>query len=355
MEGVGLTNFWRDKRVALTGHTGFKGGWLSMLLLKMGASVHGFALRPVTEPNLFTQLDLSGDLDHEIGDIRDLDRVKSWINRVRPDVVLHLAAQPLVRHSYREPLLTWEVNVLGSVKLLEAIRQVKKPCAVVVVTTDKVYEDKGYSYTYNEVDRLGGHDPYSSSKAAVELAVASWRKSYFAGDSPISIATARAGNVIGGGDWAEDRIVPDLVRALSKEAPVLVRNPESVRPWQHVLEPLSGYLRLAELLYEKKNPDLEDCYNFGPDRDGLRTVQELVETALRHWPGVWQKASRLHAPKETALLDLGIEQARVKLQWTPRWSFQQAIGHTIEWYQQAWLGKSVRQITLNQIKQYSES
>lgn len=342
--------FWEGKTVLVTGHTGFKGSWLSLWLTELGAAVHGLALPPDTSPSLFSQLDLARSIDHFPGDIRTATLVASRVHDVQPDVVFHLAAQPLVRRSYDEPALTWETNVMGTVHLLEALRSLDKLCAVVVATTDKVYENREWLHAYRENDRLGGRDPYSASKSATELAVATWRSSFFSESSGIRVATARAGNVIGGGDWAADRIVPDLVRALTAGRRVRVRNPHSIRPWQHVLEPLSGYLMLAENLHGSESPWLQDAFNFGPNHDGCRTVGDLVIECLRWWPGEWEAASTPGAPHEAGLLMLAIEKARSVLGWEPRWTFSEAVENTISWFRH--VEASEREACVHQIKAY---
>ena len=273
-------SFWAGRRVLLTGHTGFKGSWLLLWLQELGSQVWTYALEPEPEPNLFRQLAQAQPAgegwQHQIGDLADLEALKALVLRAQPEVVLHLAAQPLVRRSYEDPLGTWATNVMGSLHLLEALRPLQHPCAVVMVTTDKVYENREWAYGYREPDRLGGHDPYSASKAAAELAIASWRAS-FCGTAPhqtplLRIATARAGNVIGGGYWAADRIVPDAMRALAAAEPIAVRNPAATRPWQHVLEPLGGYLRLAEELATDPDAPCEP-FNFGPQLESNRPVR----------------------------------------------------------------------------------
>ena len=352
MESLGMSGFWEGKRVLVTGHTGFKGSWLSLWLTELGATVHGLALPPDTTPALFNQLDLAASVDHFVGDIRNAELVADRVWRVQPDVVFHLAAQPLVRRSYSEPALTWETNVMGTVHVLEALRSLDNLCAVVVVTTDKVYENREWLHAYRETDRLGGHDPYSSSKSAAELAVASWRSSFFTDSSGIRVATARAGNVIGGGDWAADRVVPDLVRALTSGKPVQVRNPGSVRPWQHVLEPLSGYLLLAEKLYLSGSVLLQDAFNFGPGFDGFRTVGELVTECLRWWPGQWDRSESPGDPHEAGLLTLATEKANSLLGWQPRWSFAEGVEHTIAWYMQFDSGTNLRCLCDEQLLKY---
>lgn len=349
LESVELMNrnfidptFWRGRRVWLTGHTGFKGSWLALWLSEMGAQVTAVGLEPDGDPHLFHQLRLVERLSHHIADIRDGQAMAKISAASQPDVVLHLAAQPLVRRSYRDPLGTWSTNVQGSLQVLEALKGLEQPCAVVMITTDKVYANREWDYGYRENDRLGGHDPYSASKAAAEIAIASWRSSFCgaaAHQSPhLSIATARAGNVIGGGDWAEDRIVPDAMRSLGAGEAIQVRNPGATRPWQHVLEPLGGYLLLAENLYgshgqNDTNP-YADAFNFGPQLEANRPVRDLVEEALKHWPGQWQDLSDPHAPHEAGRLHLQIDKAHHQLGWQPRWPFATTIQRTVDWYRQ---------------------
>ena len=329
--------FWRGRSVLVTGHTGFKGAWLSFWLTRLGARVTGLALPPETTPSLFDQLGLAESLDHRVGDIRDAATVRSAVAAADPDIVLHLAAQPLVLRGYRDPLGTWATNVMGTAHLLDALRGHDRPCAAVIVTTDKVYRNREWDFSYRETDRLGGHDPYSASKAAAELAVDSWRQSFLR-DGLVRVASARAGNVIGGGDWSENRIVPDLVRALAAGQEIAVRNPRATRPWQHVLEPLGGYLRLARLLHDSAEPVLQDTFNFGPGSEAHRSVRDLVEQSLRHWPGVWRDASDPAAPHEAGKLALTIDRARATLGWAPVWDFAATIGRTIDWYRASLAG-----------------
>lgn len=325
-----MTSNWQDRRVLITGHTGFKGSWLSHWLLRRGAHVFGLALPPEGEPNLFDALNLGERLDHKICDIRDHGAVTERVAQADPDVVFHLAAQPLVRRSYREPQETMATNVMGTVNLLDALRGREKQTAVVIVTTDKVYENREQEAPYVESDRLGGHDPYSASKAAAELVTQSFRLSFFT-DRPVRIASARAGNVIGGGDWAEDRIIPDLARAFAKGRPLVVRNPDTIRPWQHVLEPLQGYMDLADGLLAG-NRVLETAFNFGPDAADQRPVRDLVEAALTAWPGDVSMEKEPDAVHEAARLSLSIDKARDVLGWVPRWSFHEATTRTVQWY-----------------------
>jgi len=325
-------SFWRGRRVLLTGHTGFKGSWLALWLLQRGATLTGLALEPDTSPALFEQLGLAGAFDSRIGDIRDAELVARTVREARPEVVLHLAAQPLVLASYEDPLGTFAANVMGTAHVLEALRRLDKPVTAVMVTTDKVYEDAGRRSRYREGDPLGGHDPYSASKAAAEIVIASYRRSFLAAAN-VKVASARAGNVIGGGDWAESRIVPDLVRAIHAGQPLAVRNPASTRPWQHVLEPLHGYMILAERLDDDASQ--ADAFNFGPPEGSERSVRDLVELALELWPGDtpgWRAARDANARHEARELALAIDRARDRLGWRPRWDFRRTVEETTGWY-----------------------
>jgi CDP-glucose 4,6-dehydratase len=353
--------FWAGRRVLLTGHTGFKGSWLVLWLQKLGARVWGYALDPVGNPNLFSELAIDSEgspgVVHQIGDLSDAPALAALVNRCQPEVVMHLAAQPLVRRSYQDPLGTWYTNVNGSLHLLEALRPLQHRCAVVMVTTDKVYENREWVYGYRESDRLGGHDPYSASKAAAEIAIASWRKSFCgpgAHQTPhLRIATARAGNVIGGGDWAAERIVPDAIRALAAGKPVGVRNPLATRPWQHVLEPLGGYLRLAEVLALEPDPPCEP-FNFGPTLCSNRTVHELLKTILSHWPGSWLDQREPGDPHEANLLHLQIDKAHHRLGWQPRWDYASSVKRTVDWYWQHHQGRSALSCCLDDLEAFQE-
>jgi len=345
-----LTKTFRSRKVLVTGHTGFKGAWLCEWLLTMGAQVNGLALEPDTEPNLFTQLGLSDRMDHRIGDIRDLSTVQNRIREVQPDVVFHLAAQPLVRLSYEIPVETFNTNVMGSIHVMEALREIQQPCAVVMVTTDKCYENREWLHGYREEDPMGGYDPYSASKGCAEIAIAAYRRSFFAKGHPIQLASARAGNVIGGGDWAKDRIVPDTVRALKAGNPVPVRNKIATRPWQHVLEPLSGYLLLAARLTAE--PALAGAYNFGPALSSNRTVAELVQEGLKHWQGKWDDCSDPNAPHEAGKLNLATDKAFHTLGWSPRWNFETTVARTIAWYKAAHDGANIPDLVKNDLIAY---
>ncbi len=328
-----LQRHYQGKRVLLTGHTGFKGAWLSEWLLLLGAEVHGYALQPPTEPSLFAQLGLAGRMGHQIADIRDADTIAQAVRKIRPDYIFHLAAQSLVRLSYDKPLETYAVNVLGTANLLDALRMVDWNCSVVVVTSDKCYENKEWLYGYRENDPMGGHDPYSSSKGAAELVVAGYRNSFFQ-KSSVKIASARAGNVIGGGDWALDRIVPDCIRALKSNQAIPVRNKIATRPWQHVLEPLGGYLCLAAQLHQLASGESPLCsaFNFGPGQESNRTVKELVEELIKHWPGKWEDKSNPKASHEATFLHLSSDKAHALLRWSPAWNFPMAVEQTAAWY-----------------------
>lgn len=347
---------YRGKSVWLSGHTGFKGSWLATWLLQLGARVHGFALLPPTNPSLFEQLGLAAQLAHEIGDVRDAAAVAKSISNAAPDFVFHLAAQPLVRFSYEQPVETYATNVMGTVHVLDALRPSQRPCAAVFVTTDKCYENREWLHAYREEDPLGGYDPYSSSKAAAEIAIAAYRRSFFQ-SHPVKIASARAGNVIGGGDWALDRIVPDSIRALQRREPILVRNKRSTRPWQHVLEPLSGYLSLGAQLTKRDADQLCSAFNFGPALTSNRSVSDLVEEFLKYWPGKWIDRSDPQAVHEASLLNLATDKAFHLLGWSPVWAFAETIEHTANWYRQAIeLGESMEgellALTRGQIARY---
>jgi CDP-glucose 4,6-dehydratase len=341
----------RGKRVLVTGHTGFKGSWLCEWLLSLGAEVSGFSLPPPTIPSLFEQLGLEQRLSHNTGDIRDLEATKAVVEASNPQFVFHLAAQPLVRASYDIPVETYATNVMGTVHVLEALRSLKNPCAAVMVTTDKCYENREWERGYTEEDALGGFDPYSSSKGAAEVVIAAYRRSFFPTDRigtgsvpPVAVASARAGNVIGGGDWALDRIVPDCMRALAAAKPIGIRNPRATRPWQHVLEPLGGYLTLGANLWAEVQDlgaadrnrlgQVASAFNFGPDRESNRSVGQLVEELLRNWPGSWTDLSDPNSVHEAKLLSLSIEKAARVLHWRPKWDFKRTIVETASWYRE---------------------
>ncbi|MDI1246510.1 MAG: CDP-glucose 4,6-dehydratase [Rhodoferax sp.] len=346
-------SFWRGKRVFLTGHTGFKGSWLSLWLHSLGAELHGLALVPPTNPNLFTEARVAqGMASSTIGDIRDLATVQQAMQACQPDIVIHMAAQPLVRLSYAEPVETYATNVMGTVHVLEAARHSPGVKAIVVVTTDKCYENKEWVWGYRENEPMGGHDPYSNSKGCTELVTRAYRSSFLQNHG-IAVATARAGNVIGGGDWAADRLVPDILRAFEQNRPVVIRNPHATRPWQHVLEPLSGYLSLAEQLYTQGQAFAEG-WNFGPKDDDARPVQWIVEHMVKIWGNgaSWQQDGGSH-PHEANYLKLDISKAKARLGWQPRWPLTCALEHISSWHQ-AWLAHTdMQQLCLSQIQHYT--
>jgi CDP-glucose 4,6-dehydratase len=355
---------YKNRRVLVTGHTGFKGSWLCEWLLSLGAKVAGFALEPPTTPSLFEQLGLGARMHDIRGDVRDSAAVERALAEAAPELIIHMAAQPIVRLSYEIPAETFSTNIMGTVNVLDAARKQGKPCAVVVVTTDKCYENREWIHSYREEDPMGGYDPYSASKGCAELVVNAYRRSFFTTKSPVAVASARAGNVIGGGDWAVDRIVPDCVRSLAKRDAIPVRNPHATRPWQHVLEPLSGYLLLGTRLLKNiesapevrqaaENACVESGFNFGPSLDSNQPVGQLVEEILRHWPGRWENQWRGDAPHEASLLNLATDKAHHFLGWHPRWNFAQAVEKTISWYRQQHEGNAdLADFTRGQISDY---
>lgn len=352
-----FADVYEGKRVLVTGHTGFKGGWLSLWLKQLGAEVHGLSLPPPTNPCLHQTFSPDVFASETEADIRDLDDVVQVVARVRPEVVFHLAAQPLVRQSYVDPLETLGSNPLGTAHVLEAIRTEQVTCVTIIVTSDKCYENREWVHAYRETDQLGGHDVYSMSKAASELVAQSWNRSFFVGDDRLGpLATVRAGNVIGGGDYATDRIVPDCVRALSNGESIQVRNPVAVRPWQHVLECLSGYLWLAARLQrDGKTSPLATPFNFGPDASSRLPVRALVEEILRHWPGDWEDRSDPNSVHEANLLSLTIDKASAMLGWRPVWNMPEAVDRTISWYRKRHADgvADMMAVTVDQIEEYS--
>ncbi|MEY4695138.1 MAG: hypothetical protein RLZZ95_1587 [Pseudomonadota bacterium] len=355
MNAMGVTpDFWRGKRVFLTGHTGFKGSWLSLWLQSMGAHLQGYALPPPTQPALFEEANVAQGMLSTVGDVRDLSHLTEAMRRFAPEIVLHMAAQPLVRLSYAQPVDTYATNVMGTVHLLEAARLTDSVRVVLNVTTDKCYENQEWHWGYREDEPMGGHDPYSNSKGCSELVTSAYRRSFMA-ERGIALASARAGNVMGGGDWAQDRLVPDILRALEKQQAVLIRNPHAIRPWQHVLEPLSGYLCLAQHL-SASGQAFAQAWNFGPRDEDAQPVQWIVQRMTQAWSqgATWQVAQGDH-PHEAHFLKLDISKARAELGWQPRWSLDTALQKITEWHQ-AWLaGRNVRELCLSQIAQYQES
>jgi len=349
--------FWRGKRVLLTGHTGFKGSWLSLWLQSMGAQVVGYALAPPTEPSLFEVAGVGAGMTSVIGDIRDLEHLRAVFAEHKPEIVIHMAAQPLVRYSYAEPVETYSTNVMGTVNLLEAVRGTPGVKAVVNVTTDKCYENREWAWGYRENEAMGGYDPYSSSKGCAELVTAAYRNSFFNSATfnvkhSTAIASARAGNVIGGGDWAEDRLIPDIMRAITQGRSVTIRNPHAIRPWQHVLEPLSGYLKLAQKLYEEGAAYAEG-WNFGPNDEDAKPVQWIVEQLTQSWGegASWLLDGGEH-PHEAHYLKLDCSKAKGRLDWHPRWHLDEALKRIVDWQKQYLYGRDMRAVTIEQIDLY---
>ncbi|PYS69762.1 MAG: CDP-glucose 4,6-dehydratase [Acidobacteria bacterium] len=344
-------SFWKGKRVLVTGHTGFKGSWLSLWLKTHSAEVCGFSLEPESSPNLFESLGLDGLIDSRIGDVRNLELLEQTFRTFQPEIIFHLAAQSLVRRSYREPVDTYTTNVIGTINLLEAARKTGSAKAIVAITTDKVYENEERAFGYSETDRLGGFDPYSNSKACAELAISSYRNSFFS-DGKTLIASARAGNVIGGGDWSEDRLLPDVFRSLIFGDELVIRNPNSIRPWQHTLEPLNGYMLLAEKLFEGKN-EFGTAWNFGPDENAAKPVKLVLEEIEKNWDaGVEWKISNGNHPHETNILKLDSSKARAELGWNSILTLPESLTMTIDWYRAFRDKKDLLELTKNQINLY---
>lgn len=346
--------FWHNRQVFITGHTGFKGSWLCLWLQSLGARLTGYALSPPTNPSLFQEADVATGMKSIIGDIRNLETLQQAMQEAKPEIVLHLAAQPLVRHSYQHPVETYSTNVMGTVNVLEAVRTIPGIRAVVNVTTDKCYENREWHWGYRENEAMGGHDPYSSSKGCAELVSAAYRASYFSHERQphIALATARAGNVIGGGDWAKDRLIPDIMAAFEQNQTVSIRHPHAIRPWQHVLEPLRGYLMLAERLYEQ-GPDFAEGWNFGPSLEDAQPVAAIVETISALWGHAanWQSDQGQHV-HEAGSLCLDISKARSRLNWQPALNLNDALNLVVDWSRQRHAGADPKTLTLNQIKAY---
>lgn len=351
--------FWKDKKVFLTGHTGFKGSWLALWLQSLGAKVTGYALRPPSNPCLFEAANVAQGMKSIIGDIRDGDALAGCIGGDLPEIVIHMAAQPLVRRSYADPVETYSTNVMGTVNLLEAVRRTPSVRAVVVVTTDKCYENKEWVWGYRETEPMGGFDPYSSSKGCAELVTAAYRNSFFNLDQypmhKVALATARAGNVIGGGDWAEDRLIPDILNAFEKARPVVIRYPNSIRPWQHVLEPLTGYMMLAENLYNE-GITCAEAWNFGPNDDDSKTVCWIAGQLAQQWgEGVSWTTDQSVQPHEALYLKLDCSKAKARLGWMPKWTIDQSLENIVVWHKAYLGGADMREVSLRQIEKYSLS
>ncbi len=343
--------FWENKRVFITGHTGFKGSWLTQLLEFCNAKVFGYALAPSTDPSLYQLLHLNEKINSKFADILNINELNKSIVDCQPDIVFHMAAQPLVRESYIDPVKTYATNVMGTVHVLDAVRKLNKQCIVVIITTDKCYENKEWMWAYRENETLGGYDPYSNSKACAELVTSAYRQSFFSNDKKIRVASVRAGNVIGGGDWSNDRLIVDIVRSIVQKQPLSIRYPNAIRPWQHVLEPLSGYLLLAEQLAQ--NAELQGAWNFGPNEDACIRVKEIAEQFQQLWPHSfeWTIDSQAHF-HEAHFLKLDSTKARQLLGWKPHWDIDTTLQKTVDWYQSWHIGKEIKQKTQQQINDY---
>ncbi len=353
---VDAEKFWRGKRVFVTGHTGFKGGWLCLLLKRLGAEVYGYSLEAPSKPSFYEAAGIGKLVSGETSDVADLDRLDSAFRRFSPQIVLHMAAQSLVRYAYLHPVDTYRTNVMGTVNVLEAVRRSQGVRAVIVVTSDKCYENKEWVWGYRENEAMGGYDPYSNSKGCAELVTSAYTRSYFHPDEyrhhGVAVASVRAGNVIGGGDWAADRLIPDIIRAVSDGRPVRIRHPHAVRPWQHVLEPVSAYLTLAQRLYVE-GPTFGGGWNFGPDENDARPVQWIVERLMASWgDGAAWELEQGPQPHEAHYLKLDCSKARTSLDWRPRWSLTQALDRIVEWYKAYQDQRDVLQISLAQLDDF---
>jgi CDP-glucose 4,6-dehydratase len=349
-------DFWQNKNVLVTGHTGFKGSWLCLWLYMLGANVTGYALEPPTKPSLFKLCKIDELIHSVIGDIRDKELLRKVMNESNPEIVIHLAAQPLVGESYKDPVGTYEINVMGTINLLESIRFSPGIKAVVNVTTDKCYDNKEWVWGYRENEPMGGYDPYSNSKACSELITNSYRLSYFNSQDyqkhGVGLASARAGNVIGGGDWAPDRLIPDCIKSIFNGEKIIIRNPNAIRPWQHVLEPLSGYLTLAQKLYEE-GPAFAEGWNFGPNDDDAKSVEWIVQKICEKWGDASFIIDKGKHPHEAQYLKLDCSKAKMRLGWFPRWNLETAIDKIIDWTKDYQTGKDLRKTCIRQIEDYS--
>ena len=346
-----VKKFWAGKKVFITGHTGFKGGWLVETLKLLGAEIKGFSLEPKTSPNFFEASNVADGIINDFGDIRNESLLFESINSFKPEILFHLAAQPLVRYSYEHPKETYEVNVIGTLNVLEAIKKTDCVMSAVLITTDKCYDNKEWNYSYKETDPIGGHDPYSSSKGCCELLISSYRKSFFH-RGKARIASARAGNVIGGGDWSEDRLVPDILKAMQKGETPILRNPLAIRPWQHVLEPIVGYIELAQKLFEEEQ-GFDKAWNFGPENEDCKSVEWVTNFLLKlnNSSQSWKQDANFN-PHEAHLLKLDITKAKNQLEWKPKWDLATSLKKTIEWHNNYLLKGDTEIITKNQILEY---
>ncbi len=352
-------NFYKDKTVLVTGNTGFKGSWITAWLVELGAKVIGYSLKPPTKPGLFNILDLEKKIKHINGDIRNYKKLQNVIKKYKPDIIFHMAAQSLVRESYKDPYVTFQTNILGTLNLFEAVRCLKLETSIINITTDKCYENKEQSIGYRETDSLGGYDPYSSSKACSELLTTSYRNSFFnpkeyGKSHKVQLASVRAGNVIGGGDWAVDRIIPDCIRSLIDNKEIYIRNPNAIRPWQHVLEPLSGYLYLGQLLGEGRN-QYADAWNFGPNDSEIIRVEDIVKAVIKKWGTGNYKINNNKEPHETSLLKLDITKVKSILGWNPVFNIENIIENTIEWYSIYYNKSNIKEFSTRQINAYYEA
>ena len=356
MEKMVITpEFWKNRKVLITGHTGFKGSWLSIYLNYLGAKVSGYSLAPKSEPNLFTKADISGAINSYIGDICDYQKLDDVVQEIQPDVVFHLAAQSLVRYSYLEPRETFSTNVIGSLNVLEVMKQCSSVKSAIMVTTDKCYENKEWEKPYSETDRLGGFDPYSSSKACAEILIASYRNSFLLDKDKVhglKVASVRSGNVIGGGDWSEDRLMPDVINAMQAQTELLIRNPKSIRPWMHVLEPLTGYVQLAEKLYED-SLEYEGAWNFGPEKDDEVSVEHILQQMNKiNGNTINWKVNGEPQPHEATYLKLDSSKARKKLGWQTKWSLKKSLEKITEWHKADFEKSDIQKICVDQIREY---
>ena len=352
-----INNFWEGKRVLITGHTGFKGSWLSLWLQNAGAHVTGYSLLPPTQPSMFDIAKVAQGMNSNIGDVRDQPHLEKILTENQPEIIIHMAAQALVRLSYHNPVETYSTNVMGTIHLLEAVRKTPSVRAVVNVTSDKCYENREWPWGYRENEAMGGFDPYSNSKGCAELVTSAYRSSFFnvsVDNKMVALASARAGNVIGGGDWAADRLIPDIIQAITDNRPVKIRNPHAIRPWQHVLEPLCGYMCLAQKLYEQ-GTDYAEAWNFGPNENDTKPVQWIVEQLIQIWGGDarWD-IDKNEYPHEAHYLKLDCSKSKMRLDWEPRWSLTEALAGIVDWQKAYQSGINMREFSLGQIAHYSE-